>query len=63
MKRSHESMQVTERHGQGGNYLIRCDVPGSMKDALIDIADAKNWWFKDVVMDALETYIERNKAA
>lgn len=57
MKRSHESMQVTERHGAAGCFVIRCDVHGWLKDALIDIAEARQVPFKAVVVAALEAYV------
>lgn len=57
LKRSRESATVLDRHGESGCYVIRADVAGWLKDALIDLAEARGVPFKAIVTAALEDYV------
>lgn len=58
LKRSHQAAPILERHGKVGELRLVTDVPPWLKDALIDLAEARGLPLKAVVVAALETYVD-----
>jgi hypothetical protein len=57
LKRSNVAAPILERHGKAGELRLVTDVPPWLKDALIDLAEARRVPLKAVVCAALEAYV------
>lgn len=56
--RSEHTARTLERHGEAGTVRLNTEVAPWVKDALIDVAERKRVTLKQVLNEALSSYLK-----